>query len=334
MPATDYSELQGMPRGCTQTTPWVVGSIGVREAYGPIDEAVIQQEPLVSINWPKAQFEMFAGEERYDRDSPPGELWEGGGIGYASVEEIDALNRFTPTASATKNNVAFYHPDAKDTIVALASEALELLTEIRQTYKEYKSGGSVAYILKATGELGAISLSVHDMQFNNMVDQARLWPNALAMRHETRQNIRDAYHKALCLLWCALYGMNQSLAWHENKRIYGEKYGGTGPGLAPAPPAPPRPPPGIPGMKLGLPVPEPIPPTPPAPPALPPSPPGYPEGDAYPGDDAHAEGDDLPPPLDDPPPLPLPPVSPKRKAPGGAGMAVAVAVVVVLMLKK
>ena len=333
MPASEYPELRDMPAGCIEVAPWTTSPIGVRGAYGPVDEVVIQQDPLVSIDWPKAQFEMFAGEQRYDRDSPPGELWEGGGIGYESPEEMAALNYFTPMASATASNVAFYHPDAKDTIVALASEAENLFREIRQAYKEYKPGGSIQYPLKATGKPGSIPLLVQDMQFNIMVDLSKVHPKSLEWRHETRQNIRDAYHKALHLLWCALYGKNQSLAWRENRKIYGEKYGPTGPGLAPTPLPGPRPPPGIPWTEIGVTPPEPIPPPPPVEP--PPVPPGYP-GEA-PEEVPVPEGyppetipEELPP--EEYPPAPPP--TKKRRAAAGAGIAIAVVALIAVVAAK
>lgn len=365
MSAADYSELQGMPEGCTTSDPWGYSPIAVVVPYGPVSDFAAEMKPLIDSGWGAHPF--MSSEEAYAIDSPPGAQWSEGGLGYQSSAEIAALNKLSPVASATANNTAFYHPEAKAAIVSLASEAFDLFSEIRAAYKEYEPGGAITYPLKPSGarpvSWEAIPLSVPDTQVNQMVDQSMVGLGVV-QRGETRQNIRDAYHKAIHLLWCALYGSNQSKSWRENKRIYGQKYGGTGGGeLAPGPVAPPPVPPGefppwiVPetepiGPGPSGPPTEPLPgvearptgPLPPLPPLFPPPlppPPPRPEGEPGmvleptqpgPGPDAGPEGVPEGEPLPDG--YPPPPPAPAKKKGGGAGVAIAIVVTGAFLLAR
>ena len=323
MPASEYPELQGMPEDCLTTDPWGVSPVPVLMPYGPVHDVIIQLYPLVKPEW--SAHPIMSAEEFYDVDSPPGERWQSGGLGYESAAEMAALNKLTPMASATASNVAFYHPDAKDAIVALASTAEDLFRQIRQAYKEFHEGGAIQYPAK-TGEWVSLPLSIPDDEVEAQIDVSKAGLS-LVTRAETRQNIRDAYHRAIHLLWCALYGKAQSASWRENKRVFGEKYGDTGMELLPGPTAPPPVPPGadvpplIPGVEPDIPPFEAIP-VEPRPPIFEPIP-TLPEG-GYPGEFPEGE-------------VPVePPREPTRakKAAGGAAMAVAVtAAILVLALK-
>ncbi len=321
MPASEYPQLDGMPEGCTENPPWIFTPITVNVPYMGVDEFVVVQEPLVPNEWPPAQNEMFRGDESYEVDVP------GASIGYDTQEEHDAWNSFRHQASATKSNTAFYHPDAKEGIVALATRAQDLLLEIPVIYRKYEVEGSVLYPLVGDEE-GYFPLSEDDDEVAKQLDleKAGLWQ---VSREVDRDRIRDNFHEAIHLLWCALYGKNQSLSFRGNKQIYDESL----------------PEPGLPEFQVGPSAPEPVPPEfppffpgePPEPPPRPPIvfgdpdlPPGHepgppepppPEPDGYPGEDD-----------DEVPPLPPPPSQRRRKAAGGgAGIVIALAAVAVLI---
>lgn len=330
MPATDYAELQGMPSGCTdESVPWQVEALIVNVPYGGVDDGAIAQEPLISIEWPAEKYDMFAGDDVYDLDTE-------GGLGYQSAYEMEVLTSLRAQASATKNNTAFYHPEAKDSIVALAAEAYDLLVENQQIYKKYEGpAGPVKYKLKKVGDrpagYGYFPLSTPDAQVWALIDHDEVGLG-MSMRDTDRWNIRENYHKAIYLLWCALYGKNQSLSWRENKRIYTEQHPPSqGPGLQAGPGAPPPVPPGG-DFPQAWPEPEPEPPTPGryvTPGGEPPPPGGFnvspiptePPGGEEPG------YDEFPPDYE---PEPEPPA--RKKKGGGAGAALVVGVVAVALL--
>lgn len=324
MPASDYPQLDGMPAGCTENPPWGVSPIPVVVPYYGVDEFVVMQAPLVNINWPQAQYDMFHGDDVYDLDAP------GVGIGYDTQEEHDAWVSFKSQASATKNNTAFYHPAAKEGIVALASRALDLLQEIPAIYDKYELGGTITYPLKGTKERPAIEdavfpLSRDDDEIAISIDRdkAGIWE---AMRNADRERIRSNYHEAIHLLWCALYGKNQSLSYRGNKQIYDEEHPpGEGGGmiLQEGPKAPPPTPPGgdfppfIPGVD----------------PEPPPEPGGITFEPAGPGPDVGPQPpDEEPPTFPGGEPGPQPPTTTKKKRAGGGGAAIVIGLVAVALI--
>lgn len=194
MPATDYEELSGMPQGCLTTPPWGFDGIEIHAPYQGVDEVVVEQTPLISSDLPQAQWEMFMNEEVIlDLDAP------NVSIGYWTDAEKAVFTGLRAEASALKYNIAFYHPDAKESIVALATEAYDLLADIYAVYERL---------------------------------------NFTPPSPEDRNAIREAYLKAIYFLWCAEYGKNQSLAWRENKKIFDASHAPS-PGLQTGPGAPP-----------------------------------------------------------------------------------------------
>ena len=299
MPALDYPELQGMPEGCTVSPPWVIDPLPVAAAYNgyAYPEAVVMLDPLVDIDiLTDTAYDLFAGDDNYDLDIP------GVSPGYETPAEMEGWGLMRAHASATKNNTAFYHPDAKEKIVELATEAFDLLHENASIYDSYAEG--------------PFPLGMPDSEVAPQVDPDSL---EIARREFARQQIRDNYRKAVYLLWCAMYGAAQSRSFHRNRTIFLEEQGtmdgpimmppGEGMDPVPAEPLPPplEPMPAQPRAPL-----DPIParpqdggPPPPPPPLDQEEPPFDPEA----------------PPFEDEPP-------PKKKAGGGTMAAAAVVLVV------
>lgn len=245
MPASDYSELNGMPSACTESVPWQIDVVEVRVPYEDVDEVAIYQEPLISVDWPPDQYEMFRGEDSYYLDAP------GISLGYQTPEEMDTLQYLRATAAATRNNTAFYHPEAKEAIVELAGEAWQLFSDNRRMYDEYEN--DISYMMPSGrgGLTVRYPLSVQDED----VIEATQSVDGIQARKNARDKIRENYLKGLYLLWCAMYGVSASLSFRENRKIYFEReqlpdwapeededlpgWGGDGPG--PPPPVGPRP---------------------------------------------------------------------------------------------
>lgn len=222
MPATEYPALDNMPQGCTAIPPWTFEAIPVSVPYLGVDEAVVMQEPLVKMDWSTKQSEMFTGDDAYQIDEP------GVSIGYDTEEENRVRLSWKQLAAATRNNTAQYHPSAREGIVALASQAADALREVPGIYAKYKPGGSVTY---PVGERGggtsqrAYPLSEDDAEISQAIEA----PNVgalMMMRATDRARIRDAYHEAVYMLWCALYGKHQSLSFRDNKKAYETLQGG------------------------------------------------------------------------------------------------------------
>lgn len=249
-----YAELEGMPKGCTDTSPWGYSPIPVVVAYGPVNEHVVQLAPVVSSDWPAHAF--MSPESAYFTDVKPGATmsYPKGGLGYESPDELAAWGKLKSIANATANNTAFYHPDAKPGIVALASKALDTLKGIPERYKDFHEGGIVYRIGESRGQpvYKSFPLSVPDDEVAAAIDQSEN-QNWKKWRMSAREQIRLRYHKGIYLLWCALYGKAQSESWRENQKIYNARYKKTGIGLSGGPVTPPPVEPGefLPPMKTG-----------------------------------------------------------------------------------
>ncbi len=242
MPSANYSELSGAPAECREDRPWGFEVVEVRVPYRGVNFSVITQERLIDPNWPQADYEMFASDAAYDRDVV-------GGLGYEGAREIQLLKDLRATASATRGNTAFYHPHAKPDIVRMASGARDLLNEITAIYENYRSPDGVRYLEKSRGEgrpQGYLSfpLSVADEDVVPMVDVSMY--ALMGGRTADREKIRAAWHKALLLLWCALYGRSYSLSYKGNREEWHRRHPTQGvEGQLTA--TPPTPPPGAPG---------------------------------------------------------------------------------------
>jgi hypothetical protein len=243
MPATDYSELQGMPKGCTQTSPWGYSPVPVLVPYGPVNEEVVQLAPLVHSDW--AAHPFMSPESAYFTDMPPrsGPAVPEGGLGYDSAAEKQARGLLMQRSRGTKTGTAFYHPAAKDTIVALAAGSEDQLRSVIREYKRFEEGGEIVYPTRKIGAYPAgeyaFPLSVPDEVVAERLTQVYAQSPWQHLRNEARQKIRKHYHKAVHLLWCALYGKAQSESYRGNKKIYEQRYKKTGMGLAGGPVAPP-----------------------------------------------------------------------------------------------
>jgi hypothetical protein len=164
-------------------------------------------------------------------DSPPSQKLPDGGLGYENDQELKELKRLLSLSKTTVNDTDLYHQNAKSAIVKLAGKAHTLFDWIRSEYKRYHSGGGVTYPLKPTkfnqGTIAVFPLFVPESDIEDVIDtnKAGVWTLG---RTESRQRIRDAYHKALHLLWCALYGKAQSESWNANKQIYDHGHQKTG----------------------------------------------------------------------------------------------------------
>jgi len=255
MSSIDYAELEGMPKGCTTTAPWGYSPVAVLVPYGPVNDHVVQLAPVVSSDWPAHAF--MSPESAYFTDVKPGATlsYPNGGLGYESSEETAARNKLKAIARATASDTAKYHPDALESIVGLASKAKDLLAGIPAKYEDFHEGG-IVYRLKDEGMREPVyksfPLSVPDDEVAAAIatDAAPHWKD---YRKAAREQIRLRFHKAIRLLWCALYGKAQSESWKENKKIYDQRYKKTGIGLAAGPTAPPPVEPGefLPPLKTG-----------------------------------------------------------------------------------
>lgn len=246
MPSLNYPELQNVPVQCVSIRPWNFDVVRVRAPYQNIDQAEVELRPIIDVEWPSAQYDLFAGDDGYDQDVI-------GQLGYDSGHERDAINALRSKASQAVTNTAVYAPQVKDQIVALAQKAKDLFNEVYAIYATYAPGGNVTYPLKSGPIMAAFPLSVPESQMEQQIDIEKAGIFA-AGRHTARKNIRAKLHKAIHLLWCALYGRAQSEAWKQNKAIYDSiPKGGT---FTARPKTPP------PGPVIVTPVPTPIPPGP------------------------------------------------------------------------
>ena len=202
MPAAEYPALDNMPQGCTSIPPWTFDAIPVSVPYLGVDEAVVMQEPLVKGDWPTKRAEMFTGDAVYQIDEP------GVSIGYDTEDENRVRLLWKQIAAATRSNTAQYHPGAREGIVALATQAEAALREVPGIYAKYKPGGSVTYPVGERG--GGTSQRVHPLSEDDAeLAQKVQAPNVgalMMLRAADRARIRDAYHEAIHMLWCALYG--------------------------------------------------------------------------------------------------------------------------------
>lgn len=211
----EFPELQGLDNSdCVQTDPVRVDPIIVSAPYGSVDDAFIEQEPLLGAEEDPEAWDAF---QSLFQDGP-GSLGASV-LGYGEDFEQVVWNSWKIRASAAKGNTALYLSGAKERIVALATEAFELLQDIREIYEAFE-GDQIALPLK-NGLAMSFPLSTPDDEVANSIDweAAGLWKS---QRGSARREIREAYYKAGKLLWCAIYGGNQSLVWRENKAIFEE----------------------------------------------------------------------------------------------------------------
>lgn len=219
-----YPELTGAPKQCLDTSPLTVDPIKIRAPYGNTDRAVVEQESLIGIDWEhvdgRSAWELFnsllSGK---DQDAIRGIGWESG----AEMMSGERMMALADDIIAKKNT---YVANARPKIVSLAEAAKKELGSISSIYKAWddigwaaKSGGFVRLWLKASNE--EIKSQLKD-------DHGEIWPS---QRTDARKKIRKSWDKALHLLWCALYGANQSNVYLQNKKM-GSSVGAT---LAAAP---------------------------------------------------------------------------------------------------
>lgn len=234
MPTADYPELQGVPIECIQTTPWGYDVLEVLVPYGPVSDHVERLQPVIPPG--SDAHSIFAPSQIYGIDSPPS------GLGYDSKLETSTRGDLNGSAGLVATNTRGYG-NAKAFIVGLAEKTRALLKGISPIYRRYEEGGDIDYPIKAAGDRPAtrlpFPLSVEDSDIALMIDinapGAGPWRVG---RQQARQEIRNRYHKALSLLWCALYGRAQAVSLYENKQIYNERYAKTGMGVAPSPQPP------------------------------------------------------------------------------------------------
>lgn len=210
MPSSNYPELQNVPAQCKTLPPWGLEAVQVRGPYQGVNEATVELRPIIDSSWPAAKYTLFAGEDKYDNDKV-------GGLGYQSSSEKSVLADLRKLANNAKTNTAAVKaPGVKSAIVALAQQAYDLFGEINEEYAAYSD--HTVYPLP-NGNVGYFPLSVTEQQMNQQIDAAKagIWQPA---RQQSRKTIRQKWHKAIRLLWCALYGHAQSEAYNQNKVIY------------------------------------------------------------------------------------------------------------------
>ncbi len=206
----ELAGLEGSP--CTQNS-WVrVGPVTVEAPYMGLDDYEGALEGLITIQRDKGPaWDMFRRLSRKESQRV-------GGVGWQSEAEYDVWRRWKQLASATKNNTALYHPDAKGAIVQLAGTAFALLQEINAIY-EYHEAFQWPF---KDGTTGAQPLFLTEDAVERGVDMANAVNPSLAMfrRREDRTRIQNAYYRAARDLFCALFGVEQSMTWRENRRAY------------------------------------------------------------------------------------------------------------------
>lgn len=233
MPSSNYPELQNVPAQCKNVPPWNLEVIQVRGPYQGVDEVSVELRPIIDSAWPAAKYQLFAGDSKYDTDTV-------GGLGYQSASERGAINEMRKLANNAKTNTAAVKaPGVKSAIVALAQRAYDLLGEINEEYAAY-SDHTVYPLLN--GNVAYFPLSVTEEQMKQQgLDAVKAGIFHVA-RQQSRKTIRQKWHRALRLLWCAMYGHAQSEAYNENKKIYDRRGTGVQGSFASRPKGPSTPP--------------------------------------------------------------------------------------------
>lgn len=250
MPAANYPELANVPAACRQERPWGFEPLEVRVPYRNFDASVIRVDRLIDPEWPQADYELFAGDSAYDVD-------EVGGLGYENARELQLLADLQNLAYSTAQDTGGYHPQMRADIVRLAQGARDELDLIEQTYEKYRAPlGEISYLEKERGEgrpQGRIyfPLSAEDYYVSQRIDPTE--QPLLGGRGLHREQIRLAWHKALNLLWCALYGRAQSLSYQANVQEWNRRFGGPGGRLTAPPPGAPGGTAPVPTRPIGLP---------------------------------------------------------------------------------
>lgn len=219
MPSSNYPELQNVPAQCKNIPPWNLEVVQVRGPYQDVNGASVELRPIIDASWPAAKYTLFNGESKYDSDTV-------GGLGYQGANELSVLSDMRKLANNAKTNTAGVKaPGVKAAIESLAKQAYDLFGQIYSEYSTYdqtlnwENNGRVIYPL-TTGNVAYFPLSVTEQQMVAQgldTDAAGIYTTA---RQQSRKTIRNLWHKALRLLWCAMYGHAQSEAYNENKEIY------------------------------------------------------------------------------------------------------------------
>lgn len=232
----EFPELQGLDNSdCVQTNPVRVDPIIVSAAYGSVDDAFVEQEPLLGADADPEAWDAFHTLFQDGTDSLGASV-----LGYQDGFEHEVWTSWKIQASAAKNNTALYLPGAKARIVALATEAFEILIDISEIYELFESDQKSLPLKNGLAMPFPLSTSEEEVADHIDLEASGLWESS---RTGARRDIREAYYKVGKLLWCALYGRNQSVVWRENKAIFDEAQellegqlefspeGGAGPGL-------------------------------------------------------------------------------------------------------
>lgn len=319
MPASDYPELEGAPAPCTENPPWTAQPLEVAVPYKGYDDIVVTVRPTIDMDWPSAQYELFAGEGAYSNHAV------GTSLGYGSEPEMIVWERLRDLALSLKY-FAFGERQTRQLINDLGDEAYRALMANSDAYTTHAE--EIKFAPRPTtgtsrgpGASKAFPLSVPDSEVASFAD-----PNesewALWSREWARRDIRDRYKRAVFLLWCASYGAGQVQSFEQNKRAWEEQQGG--PGLATPGEEPPDLGPGI------------------SAPSAPPEPPGpgitpVPPSTEPPGPGGPSEPTWEPPPPPEPPEDGGPefePVPERKKTGGGIGTALLVGVAAAILLSK
>lgn len=234
MSAFDYVELQGAPGECMNTPPWTNIPLVVSVGYGGVTANPVSLQGLLAPSTlSEAENQLFGSEGAYTRTTP------GTSLGYDSDGERDVWSELKNTASATANNTAFYHPDAKVAIVALAQQAEALLLANDGIYKTFEEDVKLpAKLFDGSIQQRAFPLSVKDSEVASQIDTTDIGLS-LEQREMARDTIRANYHRAVHVLWCAMYGAAQSESWRGNRSDYYAQQDAEEPGIGDVGLAPP-----------------------------------------------------------------------------------------------
>lgn len=226
MASANYPELQGAPAACRQTRPWGFQPLVVSSPYAEVAAHPVSVDPVVHSDWPQADFELFAGDDVYDKDVV-------GRLGYETQREVWLLPRVRQETLALQNNTAFYHPAAKADIQALAKAARAQFDQIKELYAAYHGvpDGYVTYRGKPTGGSRPAGTLVFPLSVSDNDVRAAIDPRDHALitqRVLSRAQIRAAWHRGLMQLWCAMIGRAQSLSYRENEKEWKARHPSSG----------------------------------------------------------------------------------------------------------
>ncbi len=210
----------------------------VEGPYEGVNVAAIEQEPFLALG-PASDIGFLEV-----LDNPEVDIV--GGVGYESEGEIELLTELKKLSLQMSGASAFAIESARPKIIELTQEAGKEFNAIRNTYNKHAELQLYAYPEPSPFSF-AHPLAEPDDTFE--IDEER---HGLArfIREKARDEIRQRWRRALMFLWCAQYGLNQSLAYRENKKIFEGK---PSEGFAPTPPGGPEPGLLAPGEPPGLP---------------------------------------------------------------------------------